>query len=199
MIPLRRFARREPGPALERCELCSAPLGERHRHLVDLSARSFCCACRACALLFENAAAANGRFRTIPERVLRDFDFSPSEEQWAALQIPVELAFFFLHGGLERWIAFYPSPAGAVESELPMDAFRELFSNSALIEVIEPDVEALLVRTGRTRECLLVPIDECYRLISVIRRTWRGFDGGLEVKEQVDACFERLRERSVSA
>jgi hypothetical protein len=42
----------------------------------------------------------------------------------------------------------------------------------------------------------LVPIDECYSLVGLIRMHWRGLSGGREVWEKIDRFFENLRERS---
>src|SRR5579862_9165202 len=108
---LERFAR-EPAPRREEgeaCELCARPLGERHRHVLERDARTLRCACRACALLFEDARA--GRFCAVPERVLVDRAWAPSREEWAALGVPVGLAYVVRGGdGIHR--VYYPSPAG---------------------------------------------------------------------------------------
>jgi hypothetical protein len=37
-----------------------------------------------------------------------------------------------------------------------------------------------------------MPIDECYRLVGLIRLNWRGLSGGSEVWEEVDKFFEQL-------
>jgi len=58
-------------------------------------------------------------------------------------------------------------------------------------------VEALLLRRLAGRfECFLVPIDACYELVGRLRRHWRGFDGGDEVRSEIEAFFEGLRARS---
>ena len=41
-----------------------------------------------------------------------------------------------------------------------------------------------------------MPIDACYELVGELRRLWKGFDGGTEAHEAMDAFFDRLRERS---
>ena len=46
------------------------------------------------------------------------------------------------------------------------------------------------------RECLLVPIDACYRLVGLVRMHWRGFDGGSEAWAAIDAFFAELNERA---
>jgi hypothetical protein len=62
---------------------------------------------------------------------------------------------------------------------------------------MERDVEALLVNRVRgAREHFLVPIDECYSLVGLIRMHWRGLSGGREVWEKIDRFFQDLRECS---
>ena len=70
--------------------------------------------------------------------------------------------------------AFYPSPAGATESVLPLDTWDEVVAANPELATLQPDVEAFLVR-GRARtaagaECYLVPIDACYELVGQLRR-----------------------------
>jgi hypothetical protein len=221
---LARFARRSaaasPGAA---CELCGAPVEERHRHVVDLTQRAVRCACAACAVLFRTPGAGAARFRTVPDRVLYEPGFALGDADWAALEIPVRLAFISRSSAAGRWIAVYPGPAGAVESALPLEAWARLSERSALVAAAEPDVEALLVRglvpggvgggapalrdgrpaagpdavpRGGALECLLVPIDRCYELAGRIRRVWRGFDGGAEARRELDGFFAALRERA---
>ena len=66
----------------------------------------------------------------------------------------------------------------------------------------KPDVEAFLVRSerpgGGTAECYLVPIDACYEMVGQLRRLWRGFDGGQEAHDALDAFFDRIRARAES-
>ena len=45
-------------------------------------------------------------------------DFDLPDEAWASFGIPIGLAFFMRTGDPERVVAFYPSPAGATESEI---------------------------------------------------------------------------------
>jgi len=199
---LRRYATarsRRPGWAVgERCELCAAPLDSAHRHVVDLDRRSICCSCRPCALLFEQPGAGAGHYRTVPTRVCtvpEPFD----RERWDALSIPVGLFFVFFNGALGRWVVTYPSPAGPTESELPLEAMDDLVASSRLLREVQPDVEALLVRSprgGGEPEAMLVPIDACYDLVGIVRRDWKGFDGGDEVRAKMGAFFGALRKRS---
>src|SRR5690348_6962995 len=90
LTALRRFA--QPRPLRERCDLCSVELAETHAHLLELASRRLVCACDACAVLFDNQAA--GKYRRVPRRFQLLADFRLAEEQWAALQLPIDLAFF---------------------------------------------------------------------------------------------------------
>jgi hypothetical protein len=107
------------------------------------------------------------------------------------------MAFFFHSTPAERVVAFYPSPAGATESLLDLAAWDELVGENPVLAALEPDVEALLVNRARgARQHFLVPIDECYRLVAVIRTRWRGFTGGREVWEEIGSFFDALVRRS---
>jgi len=179
-------------PAEERCELCTEPVGPEHDHLVDLGARQLMCACRGCYLLFLSEGAGGVRFRAVPDRYLELGDFALSPAQWDALAIPVGVAFFFENSSLGRVTAFYPGPAGATESELPLDAWDEIAAANPTVAGLQADVEALLVRAdprGGRIEGFVVPIDACYELVGHLRRLWRGFDGGTEARARLDAFF----------
>ncbi|HEY2746610.1 MAG TPA: DUF5947 family protein, partial [Polyangia bacterium] len=162
MISLRAiapFVRRPQASAGPRCELCGGAIGVEHRHLVDIVERKLRCSCPACALLFQQPGQ---RFRAAPDRWLHDPASRLDDRVWSSLQIPVRLAFFFRHG--DGWAAFYPGPAGATESLVPLDAWQQVESSNSL--TLLPDVEALLVhRLGREREHYLVSVDHCYRLV----------------------------------
>jgi hypothetical protein len=63
---------------------------------------------------------------------------------------------------------------------------------------MEPDVETFLVnRVGTKAECYIAPIDECYRLVGLIRMHWRGLSGGAEVWNEIHNFFTDLKARSV--
>jgi Family of unknown function (DUF5947) len=180
----------------EVCELCTEPIADEHGHLVDLEARTLLCACRGCYLLFLSEGAGGAHFRSVPERYVACTDFELSPEQWDNLQIPVSVAFFFLNSTLGRVAAFYPGPAGATESELPLDTWAEVTAANPELATLQPDVEAFLVRSDATRggtECFIVPIDACYELVGHLRRLWRGFDGGKEANERLHSFFDEVR------
>lgn len=186
----------ESGPD-EQCELCGLPIAAEHRHLLDLESRSPLCACRACSTLFDRASAGGGRYRLMGERRLRLEDFELPDEVWERLRIPVDMAFFFRDSGAGRLVAFYPSPMGATESRLELGAWEELEQRNPILAELEPDVEALLVNHARgARGHWIVPIDDCYRLVAVIRTRWRGFSGGKEVWLEIDRFFAELERRA---
>jgi hypothetical protein len=192
---LARYAREKPPPPPRHlCELCGAVIPDAHGHVVDLERRSLSCACRSCAILFDQQA---GRFRRVPDRVLRAPPISAV--RWASLGVPVRLAFVFFNSRLSRWYASYPGVAGAIESEVPQERWEELATEVPLLRQIAPDVEALLAwgpMGAAEIECFVAPVDACYELAGLCRTHWRGFDGGDEMRAELDAFFARLRSRA---
>ncbi|MFG1810371.1 DUF5947 family protein [Streptomyces sp. NPDC049040] len=203
---LRINRRRPPAAPGERCEMCAEPVAAEHSHVVNLESRALMCACRPCYLLFA-AEDAGLRHRAVPERYLAFDGLVLDDRTWDELQIPVGLAFVFRSSVQDRTIAFYPGPAGATESELPLDAWDTIAEAHPELSVLRQDVEALLVRrtddcgagAGRHDSCHLVPIDACYELVGRLRTLWRGFDGGREARDAMDAFFARVSERSRTA
>jgi hypothetical protein len=191
---LRQFARRRSA-AVERCELCSAEIAPSHSHLLDPTKRQIFCACEACALLFCGQAGAH--YLRIPRRIRLLSDFEMTDEQWEALMIPINLAFFYRDGASSRMVAMYPSPAGATESLLSLESWEEIRAQNHALQKMEPDVEAFLVnRVGATHQYFLVPIDGCFRLVGLIRMHWKGLSGGTEVWKHIEQFFSDLRSRS---
>lgn len=204
---LRRFAQEETERAAEAavqeqdagelCELCGEEIPPDHRHLLNVSSREIMCACRACSILFYDDAASEGRYRLIPDRRLLLEDFALTDMQWESLRIPVDMAFFFHSAPAERVVAFYPSPMGPTESLLKLETWQELEEANPILKDLVHDVEALLVnRTQGAREHFLVPMDQCYGLVGLIRMNWKGLSGGQEVWEEIEKFFEELRKQS---
>jgi hypothetical protein len=200
---LRQVARRaaeaqEAG--IERCELCGEPIPPDHRHLLDLENRELMCACRACKILFDRGAAGGGHYRLVPDRRLRITDFELDDVAWEELRIPVDMAFFFHRSDAGRVVAYYPSPAGPTESLLELDAWEDIERANPVLGTLEPDVEALLVNRSRgARQYFLVPIEDPYALVGLIRTRWRGLTGGSEVWEEIKGFFDGLSGRSKEA
>lgn len=212
---LARFvgARERPTPG-EACEMCAVAVTDDHRHVVDLERRSLLCVCRGCALLFERTRSGSpadpdranahphrdGRYRTVPDRYVEVAPFTLPGPAWAALQIPVGIVFVVANTQLDRTVAFYPSPGGATESELPLDAWGDIVDANPALADVEADVEAVLLHTGDgDPTCHIVPVDRCYELVGAMRLHWRGFDGGTEVRAQIAAFFDDVGARARSA
>ncbi len=200
---LRRISADRPRAAPgERCEMCAEPITERHQHVVALDTRALLCTCRPCYLLFTDQAASL-RYRAVPDRYLSFPGSAFDAAAWENLQIPVGLAFMFRNSVQDRVVVFYPSPAGATESELAPADWERLLAADPRFATLLPDVEALLVRRAephprRAEEFLvhLVPIDACYELVGRMRMTWRGFDGGQEARAAMDEFFAAVDARS---
>jgi Family of unknown function (DUF5947) len=191
---------REPPPTTRvQCELCAMPTDEVHGHVVDTKDRRLLCTCYACGLLFSAPAAAGGRFKLVPKRYAAIPSPLFSDAQWDALGIPIGLAFFFENGDNARITAFYPGPAGATQSQLPLDAWEQLRAREPLIASMQPDVEAALVyrRRGEQTQSFVVPIDVCYELAGIVRSKWDGISGGEALHRALENFFTRIAERAV--
>jgi hypothetical protein len=190
---LRRFVR--PRSKQERCELCAAPLAPEHQHLIDPAKRELVCSCDACAILFSNQNA--GKYRRVPRRIEWWPEFRMSDEQWNAIGIPINLAFFFPSTPADQIVSIYPSPAGGTESHLPAETWQILCEENPALAKMEPDVQALLVnRVLDAREYFLAPIDECFKLVGLIRTHWRGMSGGALAWGQIAGFFSDLKARA---
>ncbi|MFC6084299.1 DUF5947 family protein [Sphaerisporangium aureirubrum] len=196
---LRRF-RVPPPEGAARCEMCAEPVGERHGHVVDAGSRALLCACKGCHLLLaRNGALGAGRYRAVPERYLNFPSFALTDGDWDELRVPVRTAFFFHNSALGQVVAFYPSPGGATEASVPAGAWDRVLAAAPELAAASPlpDVEAFLVdrRPDEGFTCHLVPVDACYELVGLVRTHWKGFHGGREAWDAIEAFFTRLRER----
>jgi hypothetical protein len=176
-----------------RCHRCHAPLEADHPHLAEIVERGLACVCGGCY----DAAHDGARYRRVP-RDIASLPGLAAEREWEAVPAPVGL-FFILHSStIERFLMCYPGAAGVVESELTLPV-RDAPRLAAALDALAPDVEALLVRADRgSREVLRVPIDLCYSLAGIVRRNWRGFDGG-EARTAIDEFFRSLHRRATPA
>ena len=189
---LKNFVRQRK--VVERCDLCSLELAPEHQHLLSMENRQISCACDACSILFSDHTK---RFRRVPRRGLFLPNFHLTDEQWNGLMLPIQLAFFFNATPEQRVVALYPSPAGAMESNLTFESWREIAAGNPILEKMETDVEALLVnRVGEKREYFIAPIDECYKLVGILRANWRGLSGGTEAWGKINDFFAQLKARS---
>ena len=191
---LRRFARKRSQE--ESCELCSAAIGPTHPHLVEPQSQKVVCSCDACAILFSSQQGV--KYCPVPRRIECWTDFRLDDARWEELYLPINLAFFFHSTAAGRVVAVYPSPAGATQSLLSLESWQSLVADNPVLGELEPDVEALLVnRVSPRRDYYRVPIDECYKLVGLIRTHWRGLSGGSQVWGNIAQFFQELEERSV--
>jgi hypothetical protein len=159
------------------------------------------CACQACAILFDGQAGQ--RYKRVPTRVRYLQGFRLTDGQWDGLLVPINMAFFYRNGasgngGSGNVVAMYPSPAGATESQLPLETWQQIAAENPILESMEADVEALLVnRLGEQRgfpvnRYYLLPIDQCFKLVGLVRTHWRGLSGGTELWQQLERYFAGL-------
>lgn len=175
--------------------MCAAPVPPEHRHLLDERDGGLLCACRPCGLLFErtlpseSSGANQGHYRLVPVGRIRlsELDAEP-------LNVPVGLAFFVPQDD-GRVMAHYPSPLGVTESEIDRHVWAAVEQQSEELTRLCPRVEALLVRTNarpERNEHWVVPVDDCYRLVAVIRQTWSGMSGGSALWRAIAEFFDDL-------
>jgi hypothetical protein len=160
--------------------------------MLEMATRKIVCACDGCTTTF--LPVVGGRFKVIPRdaRALPNFEISDAD--WEGLALPINLAFFFYDTPNEKMTAIYPSPAGAMESLLPLTSWETIARQNPSLKELLPDVEALLVhRADGAREHFIAPIDKCYELVGLIRMQWRGFSGGDDVWQEIASFFDDLK------
>ena len=191
----------QPAAGEEKCEFCATGIPAGHSHVADLEQSSLMCACRACYLLFTQPGAGRAKYRSVPDRYLRDPDRTLGAAEWDELQIPVGLAFFLYRSDPGELSCFYPSPAGATECALDLPAWQRLAAGHPLLGQAEPDVEAVLISQDETAgiEYFIVPVDACYELAGRMRMLWRGFDGGTEARQSIAEFLADVRRRAKTA
>ena len=173
------------------CELCPIGISEEHKHLIHLDERRIVCVCATCWSL----RSGDAEFRPVGNRRVWLEGVRISDEQWAAFQIPIGLAFFMISSVTGSVIALYPSPAGATESELDLEAWADVCAANPELE-LEPDSEALIVnRLADPPQHMIAPIDAAYGLVGVVKSSWEGISGGSGVPDAVAAYIEGLRAR----
>lgn len=191
--------------ASERCDFCASEIKGEHRHLIEPGSKSVACACNICVLTSSSLRKITSQgafhYKIIPELYSVVSDFVMPEEVWASLSIPVDMAFFVYSSTKEDLEVFFPSPLGPIQSELSQHSKSLLKTMNPIIKVLSHednrDALALLVnRTETSSEYFLIPIDQCYKLIGLMRKNWRGFGGGKEMHVMIAQFFQELRSKS---
>ena len=179
--------------------MCSVGLVPLHSHLVELARRKLLCTCEPCAILFSGQGV---KFKRVPRRVRSLPGFQLSDAEWNSLMVPINMVFFLKSSLEDRVVALYPSPAGATESLLELESWNDIVVRNPVLKEMDSDVEALLVnRLGYSRgfsaaEYYLLPIDECYKLVGLIRMHWKGLSGGTEVWRELGEFFSSVKARA---
>lgn len=187
--------------APEKCDFCASELKTNHKHSIEPSTRAIVCVCDVCALGGPNIRGKfNGaRYKSISEQSFLIADLNLPDEVWNQLSIPFGMAFFFFNSSSNKIEVFFPSPAGAIESELS-DSSSLLFENlnpelRMLSEEDNKDVLALLInKTKESPQYYLTPIHECYKLIGLMRKNQRG--GIYAMQNDIDIFFKELSSKS---
>jgi hypothetical protein len=195
IMALKRLQMREmpegPEPIEASCDLSGTSMPEEHRHLLELEERSIVCVCESCWAL----RSGEPQFIPTGSRVVWLDDITFPDELWARFRIPIGLAFFLK--GEEGIAAFYPSPAGATESELDLGVWDALSVLNPEIEELERESEALIVdRLSDPHRYAIAPTDDAYRLVGLVKANWQGISGGPGVEKAVTEFFDGLRDRA---
>jgi hypothetical protein len=198
---LRRLRQKSPGEAAagaaertgERCDLCGIDIPTDHRHLLQLEERRIDCACETCFAM----RSGDPEYRPAGNRVVWLPDLHLSDELWASFRIPIGLAFLMRSSAVDRVVALYPSPAGATECELYLESWKQLCTDNPALDDLETDGEALIVnRLADPHQYAIAPIDECYRLVGIVKMSWEGISGGAGLERAIAGFFDELRERA---
>ncbi len=166
-----------PRGTATRCELCGTNLALEHAHVLDLSTRVLACSCRACASLFDHTGT--NRYRTVPQRVLFEEPFPIGDAERHALEGPLNVLCLFYDSSAAGWVALCPDRAGAVQRPLERGLCDVVLERSRLGRMLNPDVEALLVRSraGGSSRAWIVPIDVGYALVDACTSGAPSLDG----------------------
>jgi hypothetical protein len=176
----------------ESCDLCGTALEEDHRHMLHMEERRIECTCEACWAL----RSGDAEYRPVGTRVEWLPELAMSTERWAGFDIPIGLAFFMRSTAAGGVVALYPSPAGATESALDESVWEALVAENAVLESLESDAEGLVVnRLADPPSYAIAPIDDCYRLVGLVKAKWEGISGGDGLERAIRGYFEGLRER----
>ena len=155
-----------------------------------LEERRIVCVCPTCWSIRSGEA----RYRPTGSRTLWLEPFELSDELWASFQVPIGLAFFMRSTSTGAIVGLYPSPAGATECELDLEAWDRLVAANPVLEDLDPDAEALIVnRLATPHAHVIAPLDDCYRLVGIIKATWEGISGGTAMEAAVARYFDDLR------
>ncbi len=123
--------RRRP---VEHCDLCDGEVPADHRHLLQLAERQILCACESCFAL----RSGDPELRPTGHRIVPLARLSACRtSSGPRFRIPIGLAFLFGARSRASSPPSIPSPAGATESELDLEAWEELVAANPILETLE--------------------------------------------------------------
>ena len=204
VLTRRRVQRRKLRATSERaCELCSRAVGADHQHLIEPATRRLLCVCDACAVLFPGGHA---KYKRVPRTIRFLPDFRITDAQWDSLLIPIEMAFFYDSSHAGRIVARLSEPG---RRHRIAAAARDLAGHRARQPGAGPDGsptskrwwptgwDQVVASDAATRpEYYILPIDECFKLVGLIRLHWKGLSGGTEVWREIARFFADVRTRA---
>jgi hypothetical protein len=80
-----------------------------------------------------------------------------------------------------------------------LPAWESVVAANPVVRQFDADVEALVVnRAGPRRDYVRASIDECYRLVGVVRLHWTGLGGGPAVWAAIAAFFDAAATESAT-
>ena len=81
-----------------------------------------------------------------------------------------------------------------MESTLDLEYWNDIVERNPVLQELQPDVEALLVnRIATPPQYYRAPIDQCLRLVGILRTHWRGLSGGDDVWKEINRFFDDLQ------
>jgi hypothetical protein len=101
----------------------------------------------------------------------------------------------FRAGG--KLLAFGNGNAGTDAAHLAVEFMHPVIVGKPAIPAIALTNDiATVTGDGERFDGFLVPIDVCYHLVGRIRLSWKGFNGGEEVRQEMAGFFDRLAQRA---
>ena len=159
-------------------------------------AATSCAPAAGCWLLFTSNGAGGGKYRAVPDRYLYARRAVDRARELGRAADPGERGLLLLQ--LDAWTRWprstraRPAPPSRC---CPLDAWDRLVADNEVLRIDGGRRRGppRPPRRASTDDAYLVPIDACYELVGELRRLWKGFDGGTEARDAIDAFFDRLR------
>ncbi|HKJ89394.1 MAG TPA: DUF5947 family protein [Gammaproteobacteria bacterium] len=173
------------------CELCGAPMARAHPHLLDTREDEVVCACPACAEHAGNRPRSH--YRPLPSQaeVLSRLEVTGAD--WAALEVPIGLAFFLRREAGAPVVALYPGPTGLTESHPDPESWAGIETRNPGLRDMAPGTEAAVISMLDDRpRAFRLPADRCYALAGEIRSRWDGLGGGAGTWARVRGFLDQL-------